>query len=126
MNRAGCGDHIPNAINPYIHVPSGKEWTQGDGGDDAHDDDDDDEDDDDDGDWRSFFFSFSHSEDKSCPKSLGRWIATYYKECSKYNMAHKQETLHTRSWTQTNSKQSTAAETPKATNFTKHTGIKGT
>ena len=55
MNRAGCGEHIPNAINPHIHVPSGKEWTQGDGGDDAHDDD---EDDDDDGDWRSLLFPF--------------------------------------------------------------------
>ena len=24
MNRAGCGEHSPNAINPHIHVPSGK------------------------------------------------------------------------------------------------------
>ena len=24
MNRAGCGEHNPNAINPHIHVPSGK------------------------------------------------------------------------------------------------------
>ena len=24
MNRVGCGEHIPNAMNPHIHVPSGK------------------------------------------------------------------------------------------------------